>query len=105
MEVVPVEMGPENTEDVKKRGNSPFFYLLCKKKTIQMLKKIPHTFVIIGFIILICGVLTWFIPAGEYNYETVSINGIDRSVTCSQKTGHSKLEFSGIINSFKNVII
>lgn len=80
MEVVPVEMGPENTEDVKKRGNSPFFYLLCKKKTIQMLKKIPHTFVIIGFIILICGVLTWFIPAGEYNYETVSINGIDRSV-------------------------
>ena len=27
------------------------------------------------------------------------------SMTCSQKTGHSKLEFSGIINNFKNVII
>lgn len=26
-------------------------------------------------------------------------------VTCSQKTGHSKLEFSGIIINFKNVII
>lgn len=29
----------------------------------------------------------------------------DRNVTCSQKTGHSKLEFSGIFNNFKNVII
>lgn len=45
-----------------------------------MLKKIPHTFVIIGFIILLCGVLTWIIPAGEYNYQTVNVNGVERSV-------------------------
>ena len=26
-------------------------------------------------------------------------------MTCSQKTGHSKLEFSDIINNFENAII
>jgi len=31
-----------------------------------MLKKIPHTYVIVFYIILIAAVMTWFIPGGEY---------------------------------------
>lgn len=44
------------------------------------INKIPHTFVIISFIILACGILTWFVPAGEYNYETKYVNGVPRDV-------------------------
>ena len=35
-------------------------------------KKIPHTYVIIFYIILLAAVITWFIPGGEY-VETTSI--------------------------------
>lgn len=35
-----------------------------------MLKKIPHTYTIIFSIILLCAVLSWIIPAGEYTRHT-----------------------------------
>lgn len=44
------------------------------------LNKIPHTFVIIGSLILLCGILTWFVPAGEFNYQQVEVNGVARDV-------------------------
>ena len=45
-----------------------------------MLKKIPHTYVIVFFIIVVAAILTWFIPGGEYNRHTINVNGIDREV-------------------------
>ena len=45
-----------------------------------MWKKIPHTYTIIASIILICAVLSWIIPAGEYDRETVTVNGTERTV-------------------------
>lgn len=45
-----------------------------------MLKKIPHTYTIIATIILICAVLSWIVPAGEYARETVVVNGTERTV-------------------------
>lgn len=45
-----------------------------------MLKKIPHTYTIISSIILICAVLSWIIPAGEYERRTVEVNGALRTV-------------------------
>jgi len=44
------------------------------------LKKIPHTFVIIGFLILVCGILTWFVPAGQFEYEKKDVSGVTRDV-------------------------
>jgi len=44
------------------------------------LSKMPHTFVIIGCLILLCGIATWFVPAGEFKYETKDINGVQREV-------------------------
>ena len=37
-------------------------------------KQIPHTYVIIFYIILFCALLTWFIPGGQY-VETVNDSG------------------------------
>lgn len=45
-----------------------------------MLKKIPHTYTIISSIILICAALSWIIPAGEYNRQTVEVNSAERTV-------------------------
>lgn len=44
------------------------------------LTKIPHTFAITSCIILFCALLTWVIPAGEYNREVRLINGTERTV-------------------------
>jgi len=45
-----------------------------------MFKKIPHTYVIIFWVIIIAAVLTWFIPGGEYSRETKLVNGVERTV-------------------------
>ncbi|MCU0462078.1 MAG: AbgT family transporter [Bacteroidales bacterium] len=45
-----------------------------------MLKKIPHTYVIVFSIIVLSAMLTWFVPGGAFDRQTISVNGIDRSV-------------------------
>lgn len=45
-----------------------------------MLKRIPHTYTIISSVILLCAVLSWIIPAGEYVRETIDVNGVSRTV-------------------------
>jgi len=40
-----------------------------------MLKKVPHTYVIVFFIIVLAAVMTWFIPPGKYVRETVEVDG------------------------------
>lgn len=43
-------------------------------------RKIPHTFVIIGFVLLLCGLLTWIVPAGEFDHQTVTVEGVEKDV-------------------------
>lgn len=43
-------------------------------------KKIPHTFAIVFFIILIAATLTWIIPPGKYTSEKVIDNGKEHTV-------------------------
>lgn len=45
--------------------------------------KIPHTYVIVFFIIIIAGILTWIIPGGTFEREIIHVNGIDREVVKS----------------------
>ena len=45
-----------------------------------MLKKVPHTYVIIFALIIFCAILTWIIPGGEYNRETIKVNGVEREI-------------------------
>ena len=44
------------------------------------MKKIPHTFTIVFFLILIAAVLTWFIPGGAFVRENVTIQNADGSM-------------------------
>jgi uncharacterized ion transporter superfamily protein YfcC len=45
-----------------------------------MLKKIPHTFTIVFFLIIIAAALTWVVPSGEFERELVESNGAWREV-------------------------
>lgn len=45
------------------------------------MKKIPHTFTIVFFLILFAALLTWLIPGGEFVRETVSISNADGTLS------------------------
>ena len=45
-----------------------------------MFKKIPHTYVIIFYIIIFAAILTWIIPGGEYERQIKIVNGVERTV-------------------------
>lgn len=44
-------------------------------KKNNMLKKVPHTYVIVFGIIVIAAILTWIIPPGKYVEQTIIANG------------------------------
>jgi uncharacterized ion transporter superfamily protein YfcC len=44
-----------------------------------MLKKVPHTYVIVFSIIVIAAIMTWFIPPGKYVKETKIIDGKEKT--------------------------
>ncbi len=44
-----------------------------------MLKKVPHTYVIVFAIIVVAAILTWFIPSGKYVEEKVVVEGEEKT--------------------------
>ncbi len=47
---------------------------------MALLKKIPHTYTILASIIVLCAVLSWIVPAGEYDRAVSDVNGVKRTV-------------------------
>jgi len=45
-----------------------------------MLKKVPSTYVIIFYIIIIAALLTWIIPGGEYVENEIVVQGVEKKV-------------------------
>lgn len=45
-----------------------------------MKNKFPHSITIISIILFVFTLLTWFIPAGEFDRESIKINGIEKQV-------------------------
>jgi uncharacterized ion transporter superfamily protein YfcC len=43
------------------------------------MRKIPHTYVIVFYILLISAILTWILPGGEYVEETVYMDGVEKT--------------------------
>lgn len=54
-----------------------------------MLKKIPHTYVIVFSIVIIAAVLTWVVPGGTFDRQTVTVNGIERSIVIPGSFHHT----------------
>jgi len=68
--------------------------------------KIPHTYVIVFSIIIIAGVLTWLVPGGTFDRQTIMVNGIEREIVVAESfhyTGNSPQTwqiFSAIFDGF-----
>ncbi|MEN8118363.1 MAG: TIGR00366 family protein [Bacteroidota bacterium] len=73
-----------------------------------MLKKVPHTYVIIFGLIVFSAVLTWIIPGGTFERETVVINGVERNVIKPESFHYIESEiqtwqiFSAFFDGFVN---
>lgn len=57
------------------------------------MKKIPHTFTIVFFLILISAVMTWFIPGGEFVRETVTIQSADGTTSTREVVQNDSFHF------------
>lgn len=64
------------------------FFVFLKNLNIPSLMaskvKIPHTYVIVFFIVFIAGILTWIVPGGTYDRTKMVVNGIEREVVNSE---------------------
>lgn len=73
-----------------------------------MLKKVPHTYVIIFSIIVIAAILTWFIPGGSYERETIDVNGVEREIIVNnsfdfhENTAQTWEVFAALFKGFEN---
>ncbi|MDL2257181.1 AbgT family transporter [Bacteroidales bacterium OttesenSCG-928-I14] len=71
-----------------------------------MFKKIPHTFTIVFFLIIIAAAMTWFIPSGEFARQIVETNGSTKEVVVGDSFHYIDSNpqtwqiFSAIFNGF-----
>lgn len=54
-------------------------YTIINTYSNTMLKKVPHTYVIVFGIIIIAAILTWFIPAGKYVKVESEVEGVKQT--------------------------
>lgn len=57
------------------------------------MKKIPHTFTIVFALILLAAVCTWFVPAGEFVRETVSLQNADGSTSTREVVQNNSFHY------------
>lgn len=73
-----------------------------------MIKRVPHTFVIVFSIILLSAVLTWIIPGGSFDRETVTVNGVNREIIKADSFHFTEQQpqtwqiFSAFFEGFRN---
>jgi len=71
-----------------------------------VLKKIPHTYVIVFAIVVFSAMLTWIVPGGTFDRHTVTVNGIDRNVVIpgsfhyTEKNPQTWQVFSALFDGF-----
>lgn len=69
-------------------------------------RKFPHTYVIVFSLIVIAAALTWVVPGGSYQRETVQVNGSEREVissdsfTYKENTPQTWQVFSALFDGF-----
>jgi len=71
-------------------------------------RKIPHTYVIVFFIIVASAALTWIVPGGSFDRETVIVSGAEREIIVNDSFKYSDSEpqtwqiFSAFFDGFVN---
>ena len=63
------------------RAQKSVSFIILRKILLNMFKKVPHTYVIVFAIVIVSAILTWIIPAGEFDRTTKKMaDGRERTV-------------------------
>jgi uncharacterized ion transporter superfamily protein YfcC len=62
------------------RANNFYIFTLQFYTTMLKKKKVPHTFIIVFGFVIAAALLTWIIPGGEFERESIVVNGQEREV-------------------------
>jgi uncharacterized ion transporter superfamily protein YfcC len=71
-------------------------------------RKIPHTYVIVFFIIIFSAALTWIVPGGAFQRESKLVNGVEREIIVNNSFEYTESfpqtwqVFSAMFNGFVN---
>ena len=68
------------------------------------MKKIPHTFTIVFFLILAAAVVTWIVPGGEFVRETITVNGSQRMVVVNDSFHYKDIKKLFTLLKKKNLL-
>lgn len=49
-------------------------------KSTTSKRKLPDTWLVVFFILVVIAILTWVVPSGSFDYETIDIDGTARKV-------------------------
>ena len=69
-----------------------------------MMRKFPHTYVIVFYIILISAILTWIIPGGEYIERTMKTDGVEKTEMVYRETDKNPQSWQVFTALFKGFV-
>lgn len=58
-------------------------------KSTTSKRKLPDTWLVVFFILVVIAILTWVVPSGSFDYETIDIDGAARKVALREATMRS----------------
>ena len=58
-------------------------------KSTTSKRKLPDTWLVVFFILVVIAILTWIVPSGSFDYETIDIDGTARKVAIAGSTMRS----------------
>ncbi|MDY2984964.1 MAG: TIGR00366 family protein [Synergistes jonesii] len=71
--------------------------------------RMPHTYVLLFFIVAAAALLTWIVPAGEFQYHSVDVNGTTRNLVVPGSfkfiAGAAPVGLIGFFSSFQRGIV
>ncbi|MFQ9061267.1 MAG: hypothetical protein ACLR5X_07170 [Oscillospiraceae bacterium] len=75
-------------------------------KSTTSKRKLPDTWLVVFFILVVIAILTWIVPSGSFDYETIDIDGTARKVAIAgsyHEISKSEVSATGLLGLFASL--
>ena len=75
-------------------------------KSTTSKRKLPDTWLVVFFILVVIAILTWIVPSGSFDYETIDIDGAARKVAIAgsyQEISKAEVSATGLLGLFASL--
>ena len=75
-------------------------------KSTTSKRKLPDTWLVVFFILVVIAILTWVVPSGSFDYETIDIDGTARKVAIAgsyHEISKSEVSATGLLDLFASL--